>query len=137
MRTSKCVQRLASSHGGVAGLYCLATCAPTFFAVDAETGKLLWKTHAAEHPASIVKGAPTLAGTTLYVPLSSVEEVLAADPRYQCCTFRGDVTALDAETGKLLWQGHAIVQAPQQVRKDKLGIQLWGPSGQPYGRPHN
>jgi outer membrane protein assembly factor BamB len=55
--------------------------------------------------------------------------VLAADPRYQCCTFRGGVTALDAETGKLLWQGHAIVQAPQQVRKNKLGIQLWGPSG--------
>jgi polyvinyl alcohol dehydrogenase (cytochrome) len=99
------------------------------FAVDAETGKLLWKTHAAEHPASIVKGAPTLAGTTLYVPLSSAEEVLAADPHYQCCTFRGGVTALDAETGKLLWQGHAIAQAPQQVRKNKLGIQLWGPSG--------
>lgn len=94
------------------------------FAVDAETGELLWKTHAAEHPASIVKGAPTIVGTTLYVPLSSAEEVLAADPHYQCCTFGGGVTALDAETGKLLWQGHAIAQAPQQVRKNKLGSGL-------------
>jgi hypothetical protein len=31
------------------------------YAVDAISGKLLWKTHIDEHPAAIVTGAPTLA----------------------------------------------------------------------------
>jgi polyvinyl alcohol dehydrogenase (cytochrome) len=38
----------------------------------------------------------------LYVPVSSVEEVLAIDPRYSCCTFRGLIAALDARTGEVL-----------------------------------
>ena len=51
------------------------------FAIDAETGTLRWKTYVAEHPAATVRGAPALAGNVLYVPTSSAEEVLAADPR--------------------------------------------------------
>jgi polyvinyl alcohol dehydrogenase (cytochrome) len=99
------------------------------FAIDAETGTLRWKTYVAEHPAAIVRGAPSLAGNVLYVPTSSAEEVLAADPRYPCCTFRGGITALDAATGKLLWRSYAIAAAPEPVRKSAAGTQLWGPSG--------
>jgi len=63
------------------------------------------------------------------VPTSSAEKVLAADPRYPCCTFRGGITALDAATGKLLWRSYAITEAPQPVGKSAAGTQLWGPSG--------
>ena len=52
-----------------------------------------------------ITGAPTLANNVLYVPVSSVEEVLAIDPRYSCCTFRGLIAALDARTGEIMWRG--------------------------------
>ncbi|HZM90889.1 MAG TPA: PQQ-binding-like beta-propeller repeat protein, partial [Blastocatellia bacterium] len=44
-------------------------------AVDAETGKLLWKTKIEDHSASGITGAPVLFKDRLYVPLSSSEEV--------------------------------------------------------------
>jgi len=99
------------------------------FAIDAVTGTLRWKTHIENHPAALVSGAPTLAGGVLYVPVSSFEEVSGANPRYECCSFRGSLVALEAATGKILWQGYAIPQEPAPVRKNALGTQLWGPSG--------
>lgn len=99
------------------------------YAVDADSGKLIWKTHLEDHPASIVTGAPTLAGGKLYVPMSSYEEVVGAGPKYECCKFRGSVSAVDAATGKVLWKTYTIAEEPKPVRKNKLGVQLWGPSG--------
>lgn len=40
------------------------------YAVDAATGKLLWKTRVEEFPAAVITGSPTLHGETLYVPVS-------------------------------------------------------------------
>ena len=99
------------------------------YAVDALTGKLLWKTHVEDHAAAVITGAPTLAGGKLYIPASSAEEVFGADPNYECCKFRGSVSALDAATGKLLWKSYTIPEDPKPVRKNKQGVQLWGPSG--------
>lgn len=99
------------------------------YAVDALSGKLLWKTHLEDHPAAVITGAPTLAGGKLYVPTSSAEEVFGADPHYECCKFRGSVSAIDTATGEVLWKSFTIPEAPQPVRKNKLGVQLWGPSG--------
>ncbi len=99
------------------------------YAVDAATGKLLWKTHVDEHQAAVITGAPALAGERLFVPTSSSEEVLGANPKYECCTFRGALTALDAGSGIIVWKSYTIPQEPGPVRKNKLGVQLWGPSG--------
>jgi len=101
------------------------------FALDAVTGKLRWKTHIDSHRAAVVTGAPALAGGVLYVPVSSYEEVTGASPRYQCCSFRGSLVALDAETGKLSWQSYTIAQPAAPVRRNALDVQLWGPSGAP------
>ena len=101
------------------------------YAIDAMTGKLRWKTRLESHRAARISGAPALAGGVLYVPLSSFEEVSGANPRYECCSFRGSLVALDAETGKILWQSYTIPVAPAPVRKNALGVQLWGPSGAP------
>jgi polyvinyl alcohol dehydrogenase (cytochrome) len=99
------------------------------YAVDAATGKLLWKTHVDEHPAAVITGAPTLAGERLYVPVSSIEEFIAANPQYECCRFRGSVSALDAATGKTVWKAYTVPEEPKPTRKNKQGVQLWGPSG--------
>lgn len=99
------------------------------YAVDALTGKLIWKTHLEDHPAAVITGAPALAGGKLYIPTSSAEEVFGSDPNYECCKFRGSVSALDATTGKLLWKSYTIPEESKPVRKNKQGVQLWGPSG--------
>jgi len=98
-------------------------------AVDAKTGEQLWTTHADDHPMARITGAPVLYANRLYVPVSSTEEGSAADPRYPCCTFRGSVVALDALTGKKLWQTYTIQQRPRPTRTNPQGVQLWGPSG--------
>ena len=99
------------------------------YAVDAMTGALLWKAHVEDHRAAMISGAPALAGGTLYVPVSSREEVTGADPNYSCCSFRGSIAALDAATGRLLRKSYTIPQEPQPVRKNQRGVQLLGPSG--------
>src|SRR5262249_18464879 len=66
------------------------------YAVDAASGKMLWKTHVDDHIVATITGAPTLVEGRLYVPVSSGEEVMgAAVPKYECCKFRGSVSALD------------------------------------------
>ena len=99
------------------------------YAVDALTGKLLWKVHSDEHPAAIITGSPTLVGGVLFVPVSSFEEVIGANPGYSCCTFRGSVNAFEAATGKLLWKSYTIPVEPKPTATNSGGVQLMGPSG--------
>jgi polyvinyl alcohol dehydrogenase (cytochrome) len=98
------------------------------YALDAETGKLLWKRRVEDHQGAMITGTPTLADGVLYVPVSSLEEALAIDPRYSCCTFRGLVAALDVQTGEVKWRGY--VSPPAQAQgTSSMGVQLFGPSG--------
>lgn len=98
------------------------------FAIDAENGSLIWTARADTHPFARITGAPTLANGRLYVPVSSFEEGSGSNDRYECCTFRGSVAAYDATTGKLAWQTY-MVDPPKPTRKNKLGTQLYEPSG--------
>jgi polyvinyl alcohol dehydrogenase (cytochrome) len=99
------------------------------YAVDAANGRLLWKTSLDSHPDVHVTGAPTLADGRLYVGVSSLEEVSGADAKYECCKFRGSLSALDAATGKLTWKAYTIADPAAPVRKNSQAVQLWGPSG--------
>ena len=101
----------------------------TAHAIDVETGDLQWSTTVEDHPASLLTGSPTLHDGRLYVPVSSLEEVSAADPRYECCTFRGSVVALDAATGEQIWKTFVIQEEPQPTRINAAGAQNYGPSG--------
>jgi polyvinyl alcohol dehydrogenase (cytochrome) len=98
-------------------------------AVDALTGKELWKVKVEDHPFARVTGAVQLVDGRLYVPVASFEEAAAGNPKYECCTFRGSVVALDAGSGKQLWKTHVIEKPPQRTRRTPGGTQLWGPSG--------
>ena len=99
------------------------------YAVNAATGKLLWKVSFERHPAALITAAPNYYRGTVYVGVSSFEELVAADPRYECCKFRGSVVALDAATGKTIWQTYTVAEAPKPTSKAKSGAQRWGPSG--------
>lgn len=99
------------------------------YAVDAETGKLIWKTRLEDHPAAMITAAPAMAAGVVYFGLSSFEELSGAQPKYQCCTFRGSVAALDAASGKILWRTYTIAQPATATTQTKSGVQRLGPSG--------
>ena len=99
------------------------------YSLDALTGKLLWQVHASDHFAAMITGAPILHAGVLYVPISSLEELLATSAAYECCTFRGGLVALDAATGKTIWKTDTIAGPPLPTVKNKSGTQLRGPSG--------
>ncbi len=97
--------------------------------VDALTGKELWRTKVDDHPAAVITGSPTLVGTTLFVPVSSYEEVTGANKSYSCCTFRGSAVAMDASTGKILWKAFTIAEQSKQGAANSAGVVQMGPSG--------
>lgn len=100
------------------------------YALDAATGQPLWiKNIIDNNYVARLSGAPTLYNGRLYVPISSTEEVFAADPTYACCKFRGGVAALDANTGQIIWKSYVIPEAPKPVRKNVRGVQLYAPAG--------
>jgi polyvinyl alcohol dehydrogenase (cytochrome) len=101
----------------------------TVYALNASSGVPLWKTPAADHFATLATATPRYFKGVVYQPFSSFEEAVAADPKYACCTFRGSVVALDAATGKKLWQTYTIPEAARPARKNSAGTQLDGPSG--------
>ena len=62
------------------------------YAIDAATGKQIWRRNVENHPVLRMTGSVTLYGNTLYVPAASSEEGQGTDPTYSCCTFRGSLT---------------------------------------------
>jgi len=101
------------------------------YAVDAPTGKLLWKAKVDDYPVARVTSSPAFYKGRLYVGVASGEEFMGATPDYQCCRFRGSVVAFDGATGKQIWKTYTIGEEPHPTTKNKLGIQQWGPSGAP------
>jgi polyvinyl alcohol dehydrogenase (cytochrome) len=99
------------------------------YAVDAANGKALWKTKVDAYPLARITGSPTLHAGRLYVPVSSREESVAADPKYSCCRFRGSVVALVAATGKPVWKTFTVSEEARTTQKNSAGAQSWGPSG--------
>jgi polyvinyl alcohol dehydrogenase (cytochrome) len=101
------------------------------YAVDAETGRLIWSHKIDDHPAARATGSPALYDGRLYVPLSGVsEESTASMPDYACCTFRGSLTALDANTGEVVWKTYTV-EEPKPRGKSTSGKTLFGPAGVP------
>ncbi|MGE0132211.1 MAG: PQQ-binding-like beta-propeller repeat protein [Blastocatellales bacterium] len=98
-------------------------------AVDADTGKQIWKTKVEDHFLSRITGAPVLYRNRLYVPVSSFEETAGRDARYECCKFRGSVVALDAYTGKIIWKSYTVQEPAKPFKRNSSGTQMYGPAG--------
>jgi len=101
------------------------------YAIDARTGKLIWITKVDEHPNATITGAPVLVDNKLYVPVSSLEVVVATDPAYACCTFRGSVVAIDIDSGDIVWKTYTIDEEPTEAGRTSADTRILAPSGAP------
>lgn len=99
------------------------------YAVDARTGELLWTRRVEDHYTSRVTSAPALYDGRLYVPISSWEEASARTLSYPCCSFRGSIVAMDANSGEVIWKTYTITEEPRPVKVNSQGTQLWAPAG--------
>jgi polyvinyl alcohol dehydrogenase (cytochrome) len=77
-------------------------------AFDKSTGALLWSTQLDTHPAALITQSAVVHAGRLYIGTSSQEEAFSLIPGYPCCSFRGSVYALDADTGAVLWRTFTV-----------------------------
>jgi polyvinyl alcohol dehydrogenase (cytochrome) len=100
-----------------------------FYALDAGTGRLLWRKKVEEHEATRLTGAAIAHDGVVFVPAASWEETRATGPAYPCCTFRGSVSALRVRDGSLVWKRYTIAEDPKPTGNSRIGTPQWGPSG--------
>jgi polyvinyl alcohol dehydrogenase (cytochrome) len=88
-----------------------------FLAIEAKTGKLLWKTRLeTADPYARITSSASVANGIVYVGVSSAQEGLpGGGPK----TARGSVLALEASSGKILWK--AYMTGPGYT-----GVGVWG-----------
>jgi polyvinyl alcohol dehydrogenase (cytochrome) len=98
-------------------------------AVNKQTGNLVWKTQVESGAFPIVSQSAVIddSGKTpvAYVGVSSAEELFEAlIPGYTCCSFRGSMLALNANTGAILWRTYTM---PGGTPGDSYtGGSVWG-----------
>jgi polyvinyl alcohol dehydrogenase (cytochrome) len=98
-------------------------------AVDAQNGKLLWKTKVDPHFVARITAGIKFHEARLFVPVSSSEEFSSGHRDYPCCTSRGSVVALDANTGKQIWKAWVVPEEPQPYKTQANGVVLYKPAG--------
>jgi polyvinyl alcohol dehydrogenase (cytochrome) len=99
------------------------------YAVDADTGKQIWTRRLDDHASAAITGAPIVHDGRMFVGTQGLgEEGRGANGGYQCCTFRGSLSALDINTGNLLWKTYTIEESKPRA-KNKAGVQMFGPAG--------
>lgn len=103
----------------------------TLYAIRADTGEKLWSDRPSDHPSVTISASPLYDDGRLYLALSSLEVTSAANPLYECCSFRGTLLAYDAKTGQQLWRTETIPEPLVESGKNKSGTRLLGPSGAP------
>jgi polyvinyl alcohol dehydrogenase (cytochrome) len=113
-------KRLMAFFGDIAGW---------IYALDAVDGKLIWKIRADSHPAARIVGGIQIHRGAIYIGVSSLEEGLAMDPEYACCSFRGSVMKIDAATGRVVWQTYTITELATAQGTNSRGKAMIGPSG--------
>ena len=95
------------------------------FALDAQTGRQLWKTRVDDHVVARITAGVKYHEGRVYVPISGSEEFNSGNKDYPCCTARGGVAALDANTGKEVWKFY-LAEPPKPWKKPANGAQLRG-----------
>ncbi|MGQ0733294.1 MAG: outer membrane protein assembly factor BamB family protein [Acidobacteriota bacterium] len=98
---------------------------PTAFAVDAQSGKELWRSRIAGGGG--MRGSPTLAGGRIYVPITGSETMVGE--KGTCCRTRGAVVSIDANNGQIVWRADTIQEPLTQIGAKKDGTPVMGPSG--------
>ena len=96
------------------------------YAVNAVTGELRWKTKLEEAGGARITGSVVKYKDRLYIPVSGGG---AGNIAHSCCTFRGSVSALNADTGQVIWKRYTIPVEPKQQYINAAGVPQYGPSG--------
>ena len=99
------------------------------YALDAQNGRLLWKTEADPHFIARITAGVTFHDGRLFVPVSSSEEFSSGTADYSCCTSRGSVVALDANTGQQIWKAWVVPDEPKPWKTQPNGVVLYKPAG--------
>ncbi len=100
----------------------------SIFAVDPNTLDIIWQAAARIYQTSVITGSISYHDDRLFVPVSSYEVAVSGSPTHICCKSHGGVIALDAVSGKRLWEWHGTADASLQG-KNADGMNLYGPSG--------
>ncbi len=103
--------------------------AANVYALDAESGALVWKRSVDPHPSAAVTGSVSAHEGRLFVPLSSNEDVGPLDKTYPCCTHAGAVVAVDVGSGEILWRTSTIEEPARVTGHTEAGTEIRGPSG--------
>lgn len=77
-------------------------------AVDTSSGALKWATKLDNHAFAIDTASPVVSKGVVYTGVASLEEAVAANPGYPCCTFRGSALAVKAATGAVIWKTYTV-----------------------------
>lgn len=139
-RQTGCIEWTFEANGGVRSTPVVATegdrpavyfgdAFANFYALDALTGEQLWRVKADAHTSASVTGPATLSDGRVYVPIAALEEARSSWPLYECCTFRGSMLVLDAETGDEVWRARTIAPGAEPIGENRVGTRMWGPSG--------
>lgn len=129
IRSALSVAPITLADGSAAhGVFFIDTLA-TAYAVNAQTGEVIWQRKVDDHPSVRGTGSVTVYDGKVYVPITGVtEENSASNPDYSCCTFRGSISALDANTGAVFWKFYTVDE-PQPRGTSANGKPLFGPAG--------
>ncbi len=105
-------------------------------ALDGRNGAESWLAAPRPHPLPMYSGNGLPVGSTLFVPISSMEIALAVNPFYGCCETSGGLAAIDLNSGETRWMISTITEPVQVTGRRWLFIETHGPSGAPvWGSP--
>jgi polyvinyl alcohol dehydrogenase (cytochrome) len=100
------------------------------YAIDAVTGQQLWKRKVDEHQAAAITGAIAIQDGKAFVAVQGLnEEGTGGRGQTPCCTFRGNLNALDANTGAFLWKTYTVDEPKLRGRNTRSGQDAFGPAG--------
>jgi polyvinyl alcohol dehydrogenase (cytochrome) len=100
------------------------------YAIDTITGQQIWKRKVDEHQAAAITGAITIHGGKAFVAVQGLnEEGTGGRGQAPCCTFRGNLNALDVNTGAFLWKTYTIDEPKLRGRNTRSGQDAFGPAG--------
>lgn len=107
------------------------------YALNAADGTLLWtRPPPGDNPIGLLSGTPLVHDGTMFVPLSSVEVGLAANPFYGCCTTSGGMAAVETGNGSTRWYRRTVPTLPKLTGRHFLFVHEYAPSGVPaWGAP--
>jgi polyvinyl alcohol dehydrogenase (cytochrome) len=99
------------------------------YALDASTGQVIWVRKVDDHPYAAITGSLTYYSGRVFVPVQGLnEEVQGGRPEYECCTFRGSVSALDVGSGDVVWKTYTVGEKQARATNSR-GKRQWGPAG--------